>query len=716
MHLPPTDFITTKEASKRTGYSLDYIARLARSGEVAGQIVGRAWYVDPSSLATFLQAQEERNNARARDLAETRAREYKSHKNKSDQKTPSNIVISPIQYPVTAIEQRREVLPVYVSRASLRSPSFFSEVGAVLVASLLVLTGALVGQSHLIPNVAERALAIGQHASSGFAVISAPVVEDVASHAGRMRALAFGVQGQARPQVGIRYTPPEIVVPSSLPLQATTPSAVEGIAAASGPGIRREAVGTPSRGSHTTPLGGIALLTGKFVDFTHSLIAADVQIAYAVPRVAPALARSSVLAIGGIGAFAQGSVAAAGTALHRAPLAIAGTMRGEKDGLAASYIAIRDIAGQQTGQVFEVTNEISKLAGRLSQAAEPVVLALSAELMNRGPGIIAFATRLGQHAIDLATEVSIQIKNTAKLLVISPDTTTPTAIPEEAVKPQARTSPTPALALAAAVIVSTSATSTSASTTPSTVVYATSTPDSSVTDIPLIVSEPILAESLSYGDIIDYDGARGTYVPSNKRGDPAVFGVAVENPPILLVKNAGDIPILRSGAGLVNVVLENGPINPGDRIQASSIPGKGMRADLDATSTIGIAREAFSGQEGAVGTIVVDVQGGTGSIGAGPGPAGCTSNPVLCAIAAKVDATPLVALMRYLVAASIAIGSLYLAFRTFMVDAVNGVISVGRNPRAKNSIQAMVVFNGILAVGIALAGLAAALTILLIRI
>jgi F0F1-type ATP synthase membrane subunit c/vacuolar-type H+-ATPase subunit K len=51
-----------------------------------------------------------------------------------------------------------------------------------------------------------------------------------------------------------------------------------------------------------------------------------------------------------------------------------------------------------------------------------------------------------------------------------------------------------------------------------------------------------------------------------------------------------------------------------------------------------------------------------------------------------------------------------------MADAVNGVISVGRNPRAKRAIQTMVIFNGVLAVGIALAGLAAGLTILLIRI
>jgi hypothetical protein len=51
-----------------------------------------------------------------------------------------------------------------------------------------------------------------------------------------------------------------------------------------------------------------------------------------------------------------------------------------------------------------------------------------------------------------------------------------------------------------------------------------------------------------------------------------------------------------------------------------------------------------------------------------------------------------------------------------MADAVNGVVSVGRNPRAKAAIQAMVVFNAVIAAGIAAAGLAAGLAILFVQI
>ena len=114
-----------------------------------------------------------------------------------------------------------------------------------------------------------------------------------------------------------------------------------------------------------------------------------------------------------------------------------------------------------------------------------------------------------------------------------------------------------------------------------------------------------------------------------------------------------------------------------------------------------------------MGTIVVDVTARGDKFGVAEG---CTGGAILCVLASKVNATPLVSLLRYLVAAAVALGALYLAYRTFITGAVSGVVSVGRNPRAKASIQAMVIFNGALAVIIAFLGLAAALVILFIKI
>jgi len=47
-------YISTKRAGKDHKYHADYIGQLIRANKVAGQKVGRAWYVDADSLATYL--------------------------------------------------------------------------------------------------------------------------------------------------------------------------------------------------------------------------------------------------------------------------------------------------------------------------------------------------------------------------------------------------------------------------------------------------------------------------------------------------------------------------------------------------------------------------------------------------------------------------------------------------------------------------------------
>jgi len=246
------------------------------------------------------------------------------------------------------------------------------------------------------------------------------------------------------------------------------------------------------------------------------------------------------------------------------------------------------------------------------------------------------------------------------------------------------------------------------------------------------ITVPISGSSVSYGDFIDYDQVQGTYFISQYADDSRIFGVAVQNPPLVLLDgNQGEVPVLRSGSVLANVTAENGPIKPGDGIVASSIPGKGMRANAASKNIFAIARESFAGNGTSTlmfkgrsipaGTIVVELKYGLGqgenaSSSAAAAVKGCSGGQIPCLIAQKIDATPVVTLMRYILAAAVALGSIYLAFHSFMADAVNGVRSVGRNPRAKTAIQAMVVFNGLLAAFIALLGLGAGLLILFVQL
>lgn len=43
-------FISAKSAAERYGYTPDYIGQLARSGQIAGRLVARTWYVDLGAL------------------------------------------------------------------------------------------------------------------------------------------------------------------------------------------------------------------------------------------------------------------------------------------------------------------------------------------------------------------------------------------------------------------------------------------------------------------------------------------------------------------------------------------------------------------------------------------------------------------------------------------------------------------------------------------
>lgn len=51
--------ISAKRAAREHRYHSDYIGQLIRSGKVAGQKVGRSWYVDAGSLGTYLQGAEQ---------------------------------------------------------------------------------------------------------------------------------------------------------------------------------------------------------------------------------------------------------------------------------------------------------------------------------------------------------------------------------------------------------------------------------------------------------------------------------------------------------------------------------------------------------------------------------------------------------------------------------------------------------------------------------
>lgn len=70
-----SNLVPIKEVLGSTGYTRDYIAKLAREGQIVAAQVGRQWYIDVASLENFKAASELEATVRRRHLSHVRRRE-----------------------------------------------------------------------------------------------------------------------------------------------------------------------------------------------------------------------------------------------------------------------------------------------------------------------------------------------------------------------------------------------------------------------------------------------------------------------------------------------------------------------------------------------------------------------------------------------------------------------------------------------------------------
>lgn len=231
-------------------------------------------------------------------------------------------------------------------------------------------------------------------------------------------------------------------------------------------------------------------------------------------------------------------------------------------------------------------------------------------------------------------------------------------------------------------------------------------------ELSVATAQPIANEQYSFGDVVSFDGASGQFVLADEVGDPDMFGVLVQQP-LFVYQGGGDgVPIVREGQVSVNATTINGPIERGDAVTSSLVPGKAQRADESTSAVLGTALTPLSeadgaatttagGQQVTAGTVTVLLNVGSSAAEGGAGSGAQQQNDLTSGIS---EAT-ILNIIQYVVAAVIALGSVYIAFRNFMPSIRHGITSVGRNPRAKSSIQTMVLFNIVLIIVISGAGL-----------
>lgn len=226
------------------------------------------------------------------------------------------------------------------------------------------------------------------------------------------------------------------------------------------------------------------------------------------------------------------------------------------------------------------------------------------------------------------------------------------------------------------------------------------------------------------GDIISLDRTKQTLHLADVPNDASLYGVVVSDPVILLQSSGTNVPIVTSGDATVNVTTEGGPIAPGDFITSSSVPGKGRLATSTDTFVLGMALAAFpasttpaSAKAPASGSIPVLIE--IGPYANHQASSGETATGTAATAAQSKQQTPSLGVpvfVRYLLAAIVAIGSVSLAFRNFGSSIRDSIISVGRNPLAKSSIQSMVILNAILIALVSAGGLFIGFAILFLPI
>jgi hypothetical protein len=176
--------------------------------------------------------------------------------------------------------------------------------------------------------------------------------------------------------------------------------------------------------------------------------------------------------------------------------------------------------------------------------------------------------------------------------------------------------------------------------------------------------------------VVRYDELSGTYELSRARFDSAVYGVVGERPAIVFMTASNTTPIVTEGVSGVLVDAEkNGSIVRGDVLTTSDVTGVAMRADLATNAVFAIALEDFNH---GVGIVMADI-----GVERAEAVQAARQEAAAAATAQEKSSSTVVRMVIAVVLTLVALGFLLYSFRSILSS---GILSVGRNPRARSSV------------------------------
>ncbi len=203
--------------------------------------------------------------------------------------------------------------------------------------------------------------------------------------------------------------------------------------------------------------------------------------------------------------------------------------------------------------------------------------------------------------------------------------------------------------------------------------------------LPIATTVSLLEPTIHTGEVITYDQTINTYALSKIADEAEVFGVSAYNPALVFETASGTIPVVTQGVVHLRVSQEQGPILRGDFLVTSSRTGIAMKALNTDNHVFAIALETFEDAANDIGVVLVDVDKERASSLRAASVAARTAQKDADAQTKGLD----ISMLRIAIATTITIGSLFFILYSFRSTIAKGIVSIGRNPRARSSIVAL---------------------------
>ena len=194
------------------------------------------------------------------------------------------------------------------------------------------------------------------------------------------------------------------------------------------------------------------------------------------------------------------------------------------------------------------------------------------------------------------------------------------------------------------------------------------------------------ADVVGEGVVVTVDSEQEQYSISAQAHDDSVYGVTAAQPALVFQTGEQEVPVVTDGITYVQVSTAGGQISRGDFLVTGSTAGVARKAADNESYVFAIALEDYqSDAANQVGFIQADV-----SVQRAEQALEAKRQAEASAEDESVDP---VSIVRAFIAVVLVIGGLFFVLYSFRSTIKAGVVSVGRNPRARSSIVALTIGN-----------------------